>query len=205
VACRIRRIRDSNKLQAEESTMTYGPKLVNTVLPLAPGVIEALQVGADVLDLGCGQGHAINLMAHAFPRSRFTGWDFAEDGITAARNEAARVGLTNARFGSRDLATLDVVDAYDLITAFDVVHDLAKPEGVLQRVVQALRHDGTFLMVDIAASSDLARNREHPRGTTLYACSLFHCMTVSLAQGGPRVGAMWGEEKAQVMLVEAGF
>jgi 2-polyprenyl-3-methyl-5-hydroxy-6-metoxy-1,4-benzoquinol methylase len=193
------------QLQAEESAMTYGPKLVNTILPLAPGVIEALQIGADVLDLGCGQGHAINLMAQAFPRSRFTGLDFAEDGVTAARDEAARLGLTNTRFGTRDLATLDAADAYDLITAFDVVHDLAKPAEVLQGIVRALRRDGTFLMVDIAASSDLARNREHPLGTTLYACSLFHCTTVSLAQGGAGLGAMWGEEKAEAMLEEAGF
>lgn len=193
------------QLQAEESAMMYGPKLVNTVLPLAPGVIDELQIGADVLDLGCGEGHAVNLMAKAFPRSRFTGWDFAEDGIAAARDEASRLGLTNVRFETQDLAALDAIDAYDLITAFDVVHDLAKPEEVLRRIVRALRRDGTFFMVDIAASSDLTRNREHPLGPTLYACSLFHCMTVSLAQGGPGLGAMWGEEKAQAMLAAAGF
>jgi len=193
------------QLQAEESAMTYGGKLVSTILPLAPGVIDALQTGADVLDLGCGQGHAVNLMAQAFPRSRFTGWDFADEGVAAGREEAQRLGLTNARFEARDLAALDDVDAYDLITTFDVVHDLARPADVLQRAARALRRDGTFLMIDIAGSSDPARNREHPLGTTLYGCSIFHCMTVSLAQGGPGLGAMWGEEKARAMLADAGF
>lgn len=193
------------QLQAEESAMLFDEKLVGTILPLAPGLIEALQTGADVLDLGCGQGHAVNLMAQAFPRSRFTGWDFSEEGIAAARAEASRLNLTNVRFEVRDLAALDAVDGYDLVTAFDVVHDLARPDEVLRRVARALRRDGTFLVGDIAASSDLARNREHPLGTLLYGASVFHCMTVSLAQGGPGLGTMWGEEKAQAMLAEAGF
>lgn len=193
------------QLQAEESAMTYGPKLVSTILPLAPGVIEALQTGADVLDLGCGQGHAINLMARAFPRSRFTGWDFSEEGIRAARAEAERLALANARFETRDLATLDESEGYDLITTFDLVHDLAKPEAVLRRVARALRRDGTFLMVDIAVPSGLARNRKHPLAPMLYAASVFHCMSVSLHQGGAGLGTVWGEESARAMLEAAGF
>jgi len=193
------------QLQAEESAMTYGPKLVSRILPLAPGVIEALQTGADVLDLGCGQGAAITLMARAFLRSRFTGWDFAEDGIQTARGEAKRLGLTNAKFEVRDLATLDASEAYDLITTFDVVHDLARPEEVLRRVARALRRDGTLLMVDIAVPSGLAENREHPLAPMLYAASVFHCMSVSLHQGGPGLGTLWGEENARAMLEAAGF
>ncbi len=193
------------QLQAEESAMTYGPKLVSAILPLAPGIIEALQTGADVLDLGCGQGYAVTLMARAFPRSRFTGWDFAEDGIQAARAHTEGLGLTNARFEVRDLAALDASDAYDLITTFDVVHDLAKPEEVLRRAARALRRDGTFLMVDIAVPSGLAHNREHPLAPLLYAASVFHCMSVSLAQGGPGLGTVWGEGNARAMLEAAGF
>jgi 2-polyprenyl-3-methyl-5-hydroxy-6-metoxy-1,4-benzoquinol methylase len=193
------------QLQAEESATTFDGKLVSTILPLAPGVVESLQTGADVLDLGCGQGHAVTLMAQAFPRSRFTGWDFSEEGIAAARDVASRLTLTNVRFEARDLAALDAVDAYDLVTTFDVVHDLARPDEVLRRVARALRRDGAFLVGDIAASSDLERNREHPLGTLLYAASVFHCMTVSLAQGGPGLGTMWGEEKAQAMLADSGF
>jgi 2-polyprenyl-3-methyl-5-hydroxy-6-metoxy-1,4-benzoquinol methylase len=193
------------QLQAEESAMTYGPKLVSTVLPLAPGVIEALQTGADVLDLGCGQGAAIILMARAFPRSRFTGWDFAEGAVQAARVEAERLGLTNARFEVRDLASLDASEAYDLITTFDVVHDLAKPDEVLRQVARGLRREGTFLMADIAVPSGIEHNREHPVAPMLYAASVFHCLSVSLHQGGPGLGTLWGEENARAMLDAAGF
>lgn len=192
-------------LQAEESAMTFDAKLIGSILPLAPGVIDALQAGADVLDLGCGQGHGVNLMARAFPRSRFTGWDFSSEGIAAARDETTRLGHSNARFEARDLATLDAIETYDLILAVDVIHDLAEPDEVLARAARALKLQGTFLMIDIAASSDLADNIEHPLAPFLYSASVLHCMAVSLAQGGPGLGTVWGEQKACEMLAAAGF
>jgi SAM-dependent methyltransferase len=193
------------QLRAEDCAATIGTRLIQAILPLAPGVIEALQSGADVLDLGCGQGHAINLMARAFPRSRFTGWDFSPEGIAAARDEAARFGLGNARFEVRDLSALDASDAYDLITAIDTVHDLARPDEVLRGLVRALRREGTFLMIEFAAASSLEDNLDHLLGPTLYSCSVLHCMTVSLAQGGAGLGTMWGETAAQALLHKAGF
>ena len=96
-------------------------------------------------------------------------------------------------------------EAYDLITAFDVIHDQAKPHDVLREVARALRPDGTFLMVDVRASSDLEGNIGHPLGPFLYGMSTMHCMTVSLALGGAGLGTVWGEEKALAMLREAGF
>ena len=94
---------------------------------------------------------------------------------------------------------------YDLITAFDAIHDQAQPAQVLAAIARALRPGGTFLMVDIAASSNLAENGEHPLGSYLYTVSCMHCMTVSLAQGGAGLGTMWGEQVALRMLAEAGF
>ena len=94
---------------------------------------------------------------------------------------------------------------YDFVTAFDTIHDQADPAGVLARVRKAVRPGGTFLCVDIAASSNLADNLEHPFATALYAVSTLHCMTVSLAQGGAGLGTMWGQEKALEMLSAAGF
>jgi 2-polyprenyl-3-methyl-5-hydroxy-6-metoxy-1,4-benzoquinol methylase len=193
------------ELQGEESARTLDAALVDGILPLAEGLVARLEQGIEVLDVGCGTGHAINLMASAFPASRFTGYDFSEEGIGLARAEAAALGLENARFEARDVAKLDAHEKYGLVTAFDVVHDLAQPRAVLERVRDALRPDGTFLMVEIAAASDLEENVDHPLGPTLYAASLFHCMSVSLSQGGEGLGTMWGERRARELLGEVGF
>jgi ubiquinone/menaquinone biosynthesis C-methylase UbiE len=92
-----------------------------------------------------------------------------------------------------------------LITTFDAVHDQAKPRNVLKGIYRALKPDGVYLMQDIRASSYLHKNFGHPLGTLLYTISCLHCMTVSLAQGGEGLGAMWGEEKAREYLEQAGF
>jgi SAM-dependent methyltransferase len=193
------------ELQREDSGPVIDATLTSSTLPLVPGLVERLEQGIDVADFGCGSGHAINVMARAFPNSRFTGYDFSEEGIAAGRAEARQLGLTNARFELQDIATLDLADAYDLITAFDTVHDQAHPAKVLENIARALRRGGTFLLVDIAASSNLEENLEHPFGPFLYSASVLHCMTVSLAQDGEGLGTVWGEQKARQMLAEAGF
>jgi 2-polyprenyl-3-methyl-5-hydroxy-6-metoxy-1,4-benzoquinol methylase len=193
------------QLQAEETRAVYDETLVQTTLPLVPGLIDRLHTGADALDIGCGQGHAINVMARAFPRSRFTGYDFSAEGVRAGRDEAAELGLDNARFAVRDATSLDATEEFDFILAADVIHDLARPEQVLAAIARALRPGGTLLMIDIGASSDLADNIDHPMGAMLYGASIFHCMAVSLSQGGPGLGTMWGEQTARRLLEGAGF
>ena len=94
---------------------------------------------------------------------------------------------------------------YDLVTTFDAVHDQARPDLVLGGIAASLRPGGVYLCVDIAASSTLAENVDHPLGPFLYTISCMHCMTVSLAAGGMGLGTMWGEQKARRMLAEAGF
>jgi hypothetical protein len=96
-------------------------------------------------------------------------------------------------------------EAYDLVTVFDAIHDQAKPVVVLQNISDSLRGGGTFFMIDVAASSELGNNLEHPLGTFLYGISTAHCMTVSLALDGDGLGAVWGEEMALGMLAAAGF
>lgn len=191
-------------LMAESSGLRFDHLLLQRVVPLT-GMVDALSRGIDVLDIGCGQGHAANLLARAFPRSRFTGYDFSEAGIAAARAEAEALGSANVRFAARDVAALDETRRYDLITAFDVIHDQAKPHDVLREVARALRAEGTFLMVDVRASSDLEGNIDHPLGPFLYGMSTMHCMTVSLALNGAGLGTAWGEQRALAMLREAGF
>jgi ubiquinone/menaquinone biosynthesis C-methylase UbiE len=193
------------QLMAEESAQVQDAVLVGVTLPLVPGLVERLKFGIDVADIGCGQGHAINLMAKAFPNSRFTGYDFSEEGVAAGRKEAAEWHLTNAIFEAKDVAELDLVQAFDLITVFDAIHDQAQPRKVLANIARAVKDDGVFLCVDIQASSNLEENMEHPLAPMLYGVSTLHCMTVSLALNGEGLGTVWGEQKAKELLHEAGF
>ena len=193
------------QLMAEGSRVSLHATFIDTTLPLVPGMIDRLQAGIDVADFGCGQGDAINLMAQNFPLSRFVGYEFSEQAVGVARADAERTGLSNARFEVQDAARVTASSQFDFITAFDAIHDQAQPATVLQNIAQALRPEGLFLMVDIAASSKLEENLGHPFGPWLYTVSCMHCMTVSLAQAGEGLGTMWGEQKALQMLAEAGF
>jgi ubiquinone/menaquinone biosynthesis C-methylase UbiE len=179
--------------------------LLDVTLPLVPGLKDRLTAGIDVADLGCGSGHAINLMAKAFPNSRFTGYDFSEEGVAAGRKEAQSMGLKNATFEQQDIAKLDGADRFDLITVFDAIHDQAKPQQVLDNIHRLLKPGGTFLCIDIAASSHLHENIDHPLAPMMYSISTMHCMTVSLALGGDGLGTMWGQQKAVEMFGKAGF
>ncbi len=192
-------------IMAEDSGAAHDASLVSRVLPLVPGLVDRLRQGIDVADVGCGSGHAVNLMAEAFPGSRFAGFDFSDTGIAAARAEAGRMGLENARFEQRDAARLGEARRFDFITTFDAVHDQARPDLVLAGIARALRPGGVYLCVDTSASSKLAENLDHPLGPFLYTVSCMHCMTVSLADGGMGLGTMWGEQTARQMLGEAGF
>ena len=193
------------RLMAEESAQVQDVTLVDVTLPLVSGLVEKLKTGIDVADVGCGQGHAINLMAKAFPTSRFIGYDFSEEGVAAGRAEAKEMGLSNAQFEVQDAATLDETAKFDLITVFDAIHDQAQPRKVLANISKALKPDGVFLCVDIQASSNLEENMEHPLAPMLYGVSTMHCMTVSLALNGEGLGTVWGEQKAKELLTEAGF
>jgi 2-polyprenyl-3-methyl-5-hydroxy-6-metoxy-1,4-benzoquinol methylase len=173
-----------------------------------PGLAERLAAGLQVLDVGCGRGRILHRLATLFPASRFTGIDLSEDAIAYARAEAARLDLRNVEFVVADLTDFDTTAApgrFDCITTFDAVHDQARPLNVLKGIHRALKPEGVYLMQDIKASSHVHKNIGHPIGTFLYTVSCMHCMTVSLAQGGEGVGAMWGEEMTREYLRRAGF
>jgi SAM-dependent methyltransferase len=193
------------KLQAEETARVFDETLIQRTLPLDPNLVERLRSGIDVADIGCGYGHAISVMAREFPRSSFTGYDISSEAVAAGRTEVRSAGLENARFEQKDVAELDVPRGYDFITAFDAIHDQVAPREVLAGISKSLRPDGVFLMVDIAASSELADNIGNPFCPALYAISTMHCMTVSLSGGGEGLGTAWGEQKARELLAEAGF
>src|SRR5947207_351718 len=157
------------------SRARFEASLVDGYLAAAPGLVDRLRSGARVADVGCGSGHAVNLMARAFPDSEVTGFDFSAAAIDAARSEASEWNLTNARFEVRDVLDLPTDPPFDLITAFDAIHDQADPAGLLRRISDALARDGLFLMVDIRAASTVAGNLGHPMGPWLYGISVLHC------------------------------
>lgn len=194
-----------HEVMAEESGQSVVAALFDHILPLVPGLPDRMETGLDVLDVGCGSGRALIEMAEQFPKSRFVGYDASPEGIAAANAEAKRRSVSNVRFEVRDVAALSEKGAFDLVTAFDAIHDQAKPDAVLRNVAAALRPGGTFLMQDISGSSHVHADKSHPFGPFLYTISCMHCMSVSLASGGPGLGAMWGKETALRMLAEAGF
>lgn len=192
-------------VMAEDSGQTVVARLFDAVLPLAPGLTDRLEAGIDVMDAGCGAGRALVRMAERFPRSRFVGYDLCADAVARGRAEATAKGLTNLSFEARDLTHMDADEAFDFVATFDAVHDQKDPGALLDGIFRALRPGGVYLMQDIGGSSVLERNMDHPVGTFLYTISTFHCMAVSLGQGGAGLGTMWGVELAREMLAEAGF
>jgi 2-polyprenyl-3-methyl-5-hydroxy-6-metoxy-1,4-benzoquinol methylase len=194
-----------HEVMAEESAQTVVSALQDSILPLVPGIKEKLDAGIDVVDIGCGSGRALISLAERYPNSRFTGYDFSEEAVGNGRREAEDRGLQNIKFEIRDAAAIGETEKYDLITAFDSIHDQANPAAMLSGIAEALRLDGTFLAQDISGSSYLQKNLDHPISPFLYTISYMHCMTVSLAQNGEGLGTMWGEEMAVKMMKEAGF
>jgi SAM-dependent methyltransferase len=194
-----------HKLMAEESGEVFDAALIDIILPLVDGLPDRLRAGADVADIGCGSGHAINVMAQAFPASRFTGIDFSDEGLAVGAAEANSLGLTNAKFVAADVTNLDSAETYDVITVFDAIHDQAQPARVLQNIYRALRPGGVFLMVDIKASSNLEDNIGVPLSSFKYTVSTMHCMSVSLGLDGIGLGTVWGQQLATSMLADAGF
>ena len=192
-------------VMADFSDQTVIAGLKDNIIPAVAGLHERLSAGIDVLDIGCGSGHAIITLAGMYPNSRFMGYDFEERAVNAARDLAASYGLNNVSFDVQDVAAMPTSVKFDLVTAFDVIHDQADPAGVLANVRQILRDGGVFLMQDIKACSHLHDNIDHMVGTFLYTVSTTHCMTVSLANGGAGLGTCWGRELAESMIGEAGF
>ncbi len=192
-------------LMAEDSQDMAEALLIDQVVPLVEGLADRLQAGISVADIGCGSGHHLNLLARTYPASRFVGYDFSAEAITRARSHAESGRLTNVRFELRDVSDLSGTEPFDLVTAFDAIHDQAHPATVLSGIADALAPDGTFLMVDVRASSQPQENVGVPGAAFLYGVSLLHCMTVSLALDGAGLGAVWGQQTAVRMLREAGF
>jgi 2-polyprenyl-3-methyl-5-hydroxy-6-metoxy-1,4-benzoquinol methylase len=195
-------------VMAEDSGQSVVSSLESHILPLVPGLADELTRGVRVLDVGCGRGRIMIRLAESFPKSHFVGMDLSEEAIQGARDEASSRRLENIDFIALDLSDFHETaepESFDFITSFDAVHDQARPLNLLKGIHRALKGDGVYLMQDIKGSSHVYNNLDHPIGTFLYTVSCMHCMTVSLAQEGEGLGAMWGEETTREYVERAGF
>jgi SAM-dependent methyltransferase len=182
----------------------YNANLVDAWIPALDGVQEKLAAGARVADVGCGHGASTIIMAKAFPRSTFAGFDYHPASVEAARERAARAGVS-------DRVRFDVAEAksfpgtYDLVAFFDCLHDMGDPVGAAAHVRGSLDRDGTWLLVEPYASDDVADNL-NPLGRLFYSVSTLVCTQASLAQEvGLALGAQAGERRLRDVVTQAGF
>jgi len=183
----------------------YQFHLVKRWLSAMPQVMARLQEGGCAADVGCGSGYPSILMAQAFPRSRFYGFDVSEESLERARADAQQKGVAD-RVEFRRVSAPELPDnpKFDVITSFDTIHDMVDPRGALRAIRRALVDDGTYFMVEPRAGDTLAENMG-PMGAMMYSMSTLHCMTVSLAHGGEGIGTAIGPSKVRELAEQAGF
>ncbi|MFC3551175.1 class I SAM-dependent methyltransferase [Lysobacter cavernae] len=181
----------------------YNANLLANWLPALDGVLEKLKAGAKVADIGCGHGASTTLMAKAFPKSTFIGYDYHAPSIEVARERAKETGVDNAYFEVAD-ATGYSGGHFDLIAFFDCLHDMGDPVGAARHARQALKSDGNCLLVEPFAGDRVADNL-NPVGRVYYGASSQICVPVSLARNGPALGAQAGEARLREVMEAAGF
>jgi len=183
----------------------YNASLVPAWLPALDGVVEKLDAGAKVADIGCGHGSSTILMAQAFPSSRFVGSDYHDGSIETARSRAREAGVADrVRFQTAEAAS-DHGEGYDLVTMFDCLHDMGDPVGAARQVRSMLGSDGTWMIVEPMAGDHVEDNL-NPVGRAFYGFSTFLCTPASLSQEvGLALGAQAGEARIGEVVKEGGF
>jgi SAM-dependent methyltransferase len=174
----------------------YEQRFADYWLKALPQTVERLRAGGRVLDYGCGSGRVAIAIKKAFPAAQVAGYDVDAQSIARAREAAT--GLQIA------FATARPSGQFDLITICDCIHDLAAPLDTLREIHRLLKADGTLFIVEPKAADRLEDNR-NPVATMFYGFSLFHCMTQSLARGGPGLGTCMGPKKTEELARQAGF
>lgn len=183
----------------------YNANLVENWIPALDGVKAKLEAGGRVADIGCGHGASTVLLARAFPQARFTGFDYHEPSIDAARERARAAGVAERCEFVAASAKSFPGQGYDLVAIFDALHDMGDPVGAARHVRQALAPDGVFMIVEPNAGDSLAENINLP-GRLFYAASSAICTPASRAQEvGLALGAQAGQKRLTEVLNEAGF
>jgi SAM-dependent methyltransferase len=182
----------------------YQANLVAEWLPALEGVTEKLEAGAKVADVGCGHGASTIVMAQAFPNSTFYGFDFHDESIAQANERAKDAGLSNLSFEVAAAKHYPGKD-YDLVAYFDCLHDMGDPVGAAAHTRQALKPDGTMMIVEPFARDELEENL-NPVGRMYYAFSTMICTPVSISQEiGLALGAQAGPKRLEKVVREGGF
>ncbi|MGH8728910.1 MAG: class I SAM-dependent methyltransferase [Burkholderiales bacterium] len=183
----------------------YEQRFASYWLKSLPDVVARLEAGGRVLDIGCGAGRVALTLARAFPRATIMGLDSDHESIRQANAAAAVAGLSaHVRFLAEGIGELESEEKFELITACDCVHDFAEPVEMLKQIRALLKPDGVLFVVEPKAADRLEDNC-NSIGTMYYGFSVFHCMTQSLAQGGPGLGTCMGPARAKALVQEAGF
>jgi SAM-dependent methyltransferase len=183
----------------------YRTNLISEWLPALEGVEEKLRFGARVADVGCGHGHSTIIMAEAFPKSRFWGFEYHRDSIDAAQSNAQKSGVAERVTFTVATAKSYPADGYDLICFFDCLHDMGDPVGVAEYARNALADDGTILLVEPFAH-DRVEDNLNPVGRLYYAASTTLCCAHSLSEEvGTALGAQAGEARLADVFRRAGF
>jgi len=183
----------------------YNANLLTSWLPALDGVVEKLERGALVADVGCGHGASTILMARAFPNSTFVGSDYHAESIETAKRKAAEAGVDHrTEFRVEPAQSLSGVN-YDLVTMFDCLHDMGDPAAAARRVLRSLKPDGTWMIVEPAAGDTVEENF-NPIGRAYYGFSTLLCTPASLSQDvGLALGAQAGEAQIREVVTGAGF
>ncbi len=182
--------------------------LIDTVIPALDGVAERLADGATVVDIGCGAGGAVLMMADAFPASTFVGYDISEHALRRADERLSDTGLTNARFVDPRDEAMPSDRSCDLVTSFDCIHDMTHPQQMMTSIRAAIADDGTWLLVDIKGRDSFAQNVEkNPMAPLMYGISVLSCMSSALSEpDGAGLGTLGlPASKAESMAADAGF
>lgn len=182
---------------------SYIGNLVGSWIPALDGVEEKLRRGALVADVGCGFGTSTIIMAKAFPRSTFTGFDYHAPSILTARKRAKAAGVKNVAFKVAK-STNYPGNGYALVTHFDCLHDMGDPVGAAKHVKKTLAPDGTWMIVEPFAS-DRVEDNLNPIGRVYYAASTMICVPASLAYNGPALGAQAGESRLRDVVMKGGL
>ena len=182
--------------------------LVPLALPKIPGVVEALDAGVDVADIGCGTGVAVLEMAKAYPNSKFVGYDISSYALDRANENLKEAGVSNARFTNAAEEPIPDDGRYGFITTFDCLHDMTDPAGIIRQIRKALRDDGTWFVADIKARPTYEENvAKNPMASMMYGTSVIACMSSALSEpGGAGLGTLGlHSELLQDMVEQAGF
>lgn len=181
--------------------------LVPVILPMLDGVVAKLDAGADVCDVGCGAGVALEALAEAFPASRFTGYDLSRHAVERARAKMAEAGLTNVEIVHARAEDLPAEPTFDLVLTFDCLHDMTHPDEALAAVRRSLRDDGTLLVKEIKCADTLEQNKANPMLAMMLGFSITSCMSSATSEpGGMGLGTVGlPASKLQELTSAAGF